>query len=327
MKINYLEKIEQCIAFIEKNLTKKVCIDDVLENIHYSYPHFHRIFMDIVGEPMTAYIRKRKLSRAAEELVNTNKPIADIALDYNFSSQQTFNRAFTAYFGISPLKYRTNGMLDDIYKPFSFTEHSDEDLLPISVTIETLQPMTVASFHSYSSNLPLRNTVREQDKLISKAWGRLIRWQMSYEYKKKFGISKNLPTTNELGQFMIKNNLHIPPNTRYFGFINPFPTSDGEFGYEVWAQLTDISQALITEPAESDIVIKDFEGGLYATAAATYGPDSNLDRVWRSLHYWLMQNQEYDYGNHQWLEEHITKPDEGGFHGFKLYLPIRPVSG
>jgi AraC family transcriptional regulator len=71
MKIDYVKKIEQCIAYIEDNLTHKVYIDDILENTHYSYPHFHRIFMDIVGEPITSYIRKRKLSCAAEELINT----------------------------------------------------------------------------------------------------------------------------------------------------------------------------------------------------------------------------------------------------------------
>jgi len=326
MKTDYVKLVENCIAYIEKNLTRKVNIDDVLKNTYYSYPHFHRIFMDIVGEPMTAYIRKRRLSCAAKDLVNTEKPIIDIALDYNFSSQQTFNRAFTAYFGISPLKYRRIGMLDDLYKPFSFSNQFFDDMIPISVSIEELQPMKVASCHVYKSNIPLKNMSRERDKLISKAWGNLIRWQMSYEYQKKFGITDKLPSTLKLGKFMIENNYHLPPNTRYFGFINPFPIDVDSFGYETWAMLTDISDIVISNMQNDNIVIKNSEGGLYATAQATYGPASNLDQVWKSMHYWLSQNQQYDYGNHQWLEEHITKPGEGGFHGFKIYLPIK-VSG
>jgi AraC family transcriptional regulator len=325
MKIDYVKKIEQCITYIEDNLTQKVYIDDVLENTYYSYPHFHRIFMDIVGEPMTTYIRKRKLSCAAEKLINTKKSIVDIAFDYNFSSQQTFNRAFTGCFGISPLKYRNIGMLDDLYKPFAFTDCFFDDLIPISVSIERLQPMTVASYHSYSDNIILKNTRKEQDVLISKAWGNLIRWQMSYEYQKKFGIVKKLPATSMLGKFMIDNNLHLPPYTRYFGFTNPFPTSDSEFGYEVWAELTNMNDSVKEETQSGDIIIKNVEGGLYVTAEATYGPDSNLDQVWKALHYWLMQNQQYNYGDHQWLEEHITKSGEGGFHSFKLYLPIQPI--
>ena len=74
MKIDYVKKIEQSIAYIEDHLNQKVYIDEVLENTFYSYPHFHRIFMDIIGEPITSYIRKRKLSCAAEELIHTLGP-------------------------------------------------------------------------------------------------------------------------------------------------------------------------------------------------------------------------------------------------------------
>lgn len=43
MKIDYIQKIELCIAYIEANLNHKVSIEDVLENTYYSYPHFHRL--------------------------------------------------------------------------------------------------------------------------------------------------------------------------------------------------------------------------------------------------------------------------------------------
>ncbi len=326
MKDDYINKIKQCIAYIEANLTQKLSIENVLENTYYSYPHFHRIFMNIVGEPITTYIRKRTLSCAAEELIKTQKSIIDIALDYNFSSQQTFNRAFTGYFGISPLKYRETGMLDDLYKPFTSSDSFFEELIPISVSIETLPPMQVASCHSYDDNVPLKSSKQEQDKLISKAWGNLVRWQMSYEYQKQFGSAKKFPATLKLANFMIDNNLHLPPNTRYFGFIKPLPFNEFEFGYEAWAMLTDPDDSVISEMQNRKINIKDYEGGLYATAEASYGPDSNLDSVWKSLHCWLMQNQQYNYGEHQWLEEHITKSGEGGFHSFKLYMPIHEIT-
>ncbi|WMJ87445.1 helix-turn-helix domain-containing protein [Anaerocolumna sp. MB42-C2] len=325
MKTDYLVKVEQCIAYIEAHLTHKVSVEDVLVNTYYSYPHFHRIFMDIVGEPISSYIRKRKLSCAAEELINTQKKIVDIAIDYNFSSQQTFNRAFTGYFGVSPRKYRETGMLDELYKPFVLTNSFLEDLIPISVLIENLPPMKVASYHSYINNIKLTKNRQESERMVSKAWGRLIRWQMSYEYQKQFGSVKKLPATLKIAHYMIDNNLHLPPNTRYFGFVNPFPMNEDEFGYEAWAMLTNLSESPINETQNRDIIIKNYEGGLYATAKATYGPGSNLDEVWKSLHYWLSQNQQYKYGEHQWLEEHITKVGEGGFHGFKLFMPIKRV--
>jgi AraC family transcriptional regulator len=325
MKINYADEINMCIAYIEANLTHKLSIEEVLQNTYYSYIHFHRIFMDIVGESISSYIRKRKLSCAAEELVNTQKPIVDIALDYNFSSQQTFNRAFKEYFDISPFKYRATGMLDDLYKPFTLADCFFEDLPPISVEINQLPPMKIASYRSYDGKIKLKDKNREQDRLVSKAWGNLVGWQMSYEYRKQYGTVEKLPVTRKLANFMITNELHLPPNTRYFGFINPFPMNENEYGYEAWAMLTNMSENAIKENKNRNIIIKDYGGGLYATAEAAYGPDSNLDKAWESLHYWLMQTQQYEYGEHQWLEEHITKSGEGGFHGFKLYMPIKLI--
>lgn len=325
MKIDYLEMVENCISYIETNLNNKISIEDVLEKTYYSYPHFHRIFMDIVGESITSYVRKRKLSSAAIELASGQKPIINIALDYHFSSQQTFNRAFTNYFGISPLKYRETGMMDDLYKPFTNNIRQSKALSPDSVLIEKLPPMTVASFHSYTDKVSPKNAYQEEDKIIAKAWGNLVRWQMAYEYQKVNGIQKKLPGTLKIAGFMTDNRLHLPPNTRYFGFINPFPFAVSEFGYEVWAMLKDVSESTLIMVQNPQIEIKDFSGGLYATAEATYGPDSNLDEMWKNLHHWLSQNEQYEYGDHQWLEEHITKAGAGGFHGFKLFMAIKPT--
>jgi len=56
---------------------------------------------------------------------------------------------------------------------------------------------------------------------------------------------------------------------RCFGFTDPFPVHDEEFGYEAWAMLTDTSDSVLSETQNEKIMIKDFDGGLYATAEAT----------------------------------------------------------
>ncbi|MBE5967212.1 MAG: AraC family transcriptional regulator [Lachnospiraceae bacterium] len=322
MKDNYIKKINQSLVYIETNLKQKMLIDEVLENTYYSYPQFYRIFMQVVGESMSFYIRKRRLSCAAEELISTQKKIIDIALDYGFSSQQTFNRSFTGYFGISPLKYRERGELTGFYPPFLIQNYI-EDGKSLSVAIEELKPMSVATYHQYTDNIRLSSNGEEQERIITKVWNKLIQWQMTYEYQNKFGNVHKLPTTRQLGKFMIDNELHVPPHTRYFGFNNPYSKKKSEFGYEAWIMIENQEDDCVKDRIQGDISIKNFEGGLYATAFATYGEKSNLDEVWRKLHYWLAENQQYQYGEHQWLEEHITKASEGGFHGFKLYLPIQ----
>lgn len=69
-------------------------LDNVAAKAGYSKWHLQRMFKDITGNAIGAYIRARRLSKAAVALRLTGRPILDIALQYRFDSQQTFTRAF-----------------------------------------------------------------------------------------------------------------------------------------------------------------------------------------------------------------------------------------
>jgi AraC-like DNA-binding protein len=59
------------------------------------------------GDTLGSYIRSRRLYYAAKELQEyPQKPICDIALDYGYSDQSSFTRAFTATYGFSPNELR-----------------------------------------------------------------------------------------------------------------------------------------------------------------------------------------------------------------------------
>lgn len=60
----------------------------------------------MVGETPAAYVWKRRLREICRRLVETDQPIADLALDCGFESQATFTRAFTRHVGISPGRFR-----------------------------------------------------------------------------------------------------------------------------------------------------------------------------------------------------------------------------
>lgn len=108
------------------------------------------------------------------------------------------------------------------------------------------------------------------------------------------------------------------PSPRFFGFNNPSPAPGSlNYGYEVW----------MTVPAgvsaDSNVVIKDFTGGLYAVTGCK-GVE-NITEAWGQLSAWL-ETSPYAMGNHQWLEEHLvfgidTAP---GDFVLDLYLPIKP---
>jgi AraC-like DNA-binding protein len=101
-----IEPINRAINYIEGNLTEAISLEEVSAAAGYSLFHFSRLFLDLIGETPGDYIRKRRLSEAARELVNSRKRILDIALDYQFQSQEAFSRSFKRLFRASPGTYR-----------------------------------------------------------------------------------------------------------------------------------------------------------------------------------------------------------------------------
>lgn len=106
--MDYYSKIQKSIDYIEDNLKEKITIEDLARISFFSVFHFHRIFHAVVGDPVMEYIRKRRLSNAAQDLLEPSKRITDIAYDYFFNSHDTFTRAFKRLYSISPGEYRKN---------------------------------------------------------------------------------------------------------------------------------------------------------------------------------------------------------------------------
>lgn len=98
--------IRDLLAWLEGHLDQPLSLDNVAAKAGYSKWHLQRMFKDVTGHAIGAYIRARRLSKAAVALRLTARPILDIALQYRFDSQQTFTRAFKKQFAVTPALYR-----------------------------------------------------------------------------------------------------------------------------------------------------------------------------------------------------------------------------
>lgn len=102
------EAIVSAIEYIEKNLYKKITLDDLADYTGVSKYYLHRIFKSLTGESIIDYAQGRKLTSSINELLNTNMRIIDIALNYGFDYEQSYIRAFKKFFGHTPLKLRSD---------------------------------------------------------------------------------------------------------------------------------------------------------------------------------------------------------------------------
>ena len=112
---DYHARIREVVEYVEKNLTTPLSFPDICRRSFLSPYHFHRVFQATVGETIGAYVRKRRLSEAARELVGGEERIIELALKYGYESQASFARAFKKLFRETPAAYRRKGVLTLIY--------------------------------------------------------------------------------------------------------------------------------------------------------------------------------------------------------------------
>jgi AraC family transcriptional regulator len=156
--MSYLEQLEKAIIFIENNLKYDIKVEEVAGIAGYSYYHFHRIFEAVLGETIGNYLRIRRLSCAANELIYTDKRILEIAVEYQFESQEAFNRAFKKLYKVSPGSYRKNRIERIIgsQRPINFThlKHLQENvsLQPSIVQIDDVMLIGIRGKSSLKKN-------------------------------------------------------------------------------------------------------------------------------------------------------------------------------
>ena len=97
------------IDYIEINLEKEINLDTISKNVGYSKFHLNRIFMEYTGITIYQYLQRRRLTVAAEQLVYSEKPITQIALEAGYDTQQSFSFAFKQMYYYPPRIYREHG--------------------------------------------------------------------------------------------------------------------------------------------------------------------------------------------------------------------------
>ncbi|WP_242835589.1 hypothetical protein [Ruminiclostridium josui] len=84
--MNYYERIQKSIDYIEENLENKIILDFAAQKAYMSMSNFYRMFFALTGYTVKEYIRFRRISLAAFELRRNNTCLIDIAIKFDFES-------------------------------------------------------------------------------------------------------------------------------------------------------------------------------------------------------------------------------------------------
>lgn len=115
MNKQLIDRIQKAIEYVEENLYERIEIEDVAKAAFMSQSSFYNIFSSVFGTTIKDYIRKRRLSLSAFDLIFSELSVLDIALKYQYSAYESYSRSFKSLFGISPKKYREKNMFTNVF--------------------------------------------------------------------------------------------------------------------------------------------------------------------------------------------------------------------
>lgn len=119
--MEWFENLNKALTYLEENLAGEIDYDKAAQIACCSTYHFQRMFSYIADVPLSEYIRRRRLTKAAFDLQNSGEKIIDIALRYGYDSPTAFTRAFQKQHGVTPTAARGQGVLLRSFPRITFT--------------------------------------------------------------------------------------------------------------------------------------------------------------------------------------------------------------
>jgi AraC family transcriptional regulator len=98
----------RAVDFIEEHLGEAVALADVAKQAGFSLPYFSRLFRVLTGETFGSYLRRRRMTMAAERLLREGPDLrlVDLSFECGYDSQEAFTRAFKRTLGMTPGAWR-----------------------------------------------------------------------------------------------------------------------------------------------------------------------------------------------------------------------------
>ena len=106
-----LERLNQALDHLEAHLDREVDVAEAARIAAVSEYHFRRLFSALAGMPLPVYVRRRRMTLAAAEVLAGERTLLDVAVRYGYGSGEAFARAFRSVHGIGPGEARHEGAL------------------------------------------------------------------------------------------------------------------------------------------------------------------------------------------------------------------------
>ena len=134
--------IHAVLSYIERNLSTDLKPENIAQRHFVSLSQLYRDFYAYTGHSVKEYVRKRRISNACEKIKCSNIPLAIIADESGYQTQQAFCKQFKSVVGMTPNEYRQN---DSYFYFYPFTVNAIS--LSVKVGTETIPACQISRFY------------------------------------------------------------------------------------------------------------------------------------------------------------------------------------
>ena len=103
-----ISMLNRLVEYVEDHLTEEIDIAALSAGLGTTEYHLRRMFSSLAGMPLSEYIRRRRMTVAAADVLGDGE-LLDTAVRFGYGSTEAFGRAFRAVHGVGPGDVRRDG--------------------------------------------------------------------------------------------------------------------------------------------------------------------------------------------------------------------------
>lgn len=100
--------LNRLVELVEVQLGDGLDVSELATRFGTTEYHLRRMFSSLSGMPLSEYVRRRRMSVAAADVLGSDN-LLGIAVKFGYGSAEAFGRAFLAVHGVSPSDVRRDG--------------------------------------------------------------------------------------------------------------------------------------------------------------------------------------------------------------------------
>lgn len=146
--------LNEALSYLERHLLEETDSAEAARHVGLSRFYLERTFAALTGMSVSEYIRARRLSLAAQELLSSGAKVIELAFKYGYDTPESFAKAFSRFHGVTPTSARRMSTLLRCQNPLAISIKMEGATI-MNYKIEQMDAFMVAgvekTFHMDSS--------------------------------------------------------------------------------------------------------------------------------------------------------------------------------